>query len=49
MSRLESQSHQYTAYEKVNQEQLKEDIESVKKTIGVPTQEDFQHLLKLER
>ncbi|RUM71111.1 MAG: fatty acid desaturase [Sulfurovum sp.] len=49
MSKLESQSHQYTPYEQIDKEQLKRDIEDAKATIGEPTQEDFQHLLKMER
>lgn len=49
MSRFESKSHQYTRYKDIDKEQLKEDIEGVKETIGTPTQEDFQHLLKLEQ
>jgi len=49
MSRLESQSHQYTPYDQIDKEQLKRDIEEAKATIGVPSQEDFQHLLKMER
>lgn len=49
MSRLESQSHEYTPYENIDKEQLKEDIEAVKERIGAPSEEDFQHLLKLER
>jgi len=39
---------QYTPYEEVDKEQLKKDIEEIKDTIKV-TQEDFQHLLKMER
>ena len=49
MSRLESQSHQYTPYNLIDKEQLKKDIEEAKETIGEATQEDFQHLLKMER
>ena len=49
MSRLESQSHQYTPYDQIDKEQLKRDIEEAKVTIGVPSEEDFQHLLKMER
>ncbi len=40
---------QYTDYRDVNQKQLQEDIDAIKKVIGATTQEDFQHLLKLER
>jgi fatty acid desaturase len=39
----------FTPYEQINQEQLKADIEAIKETIGTPNEEDFQHLLKLER
>ena len=49
MSRIESQTHQYTPYEQIDKEQLKKDIEDAKATIGAPSEEDFQHLLKMER
>lgn len=49
MSKLESQSHQYTPYDQIDQEQLKKDIDEAKATIGEATEEDFQHLLKMER
>jgi fatty acid desaturase len=49
MSKLESQSHQYTPYDQIDKEQLKKDIEDAKATIGEPTQEDFEHLLKMEK
>lgn len=39
----------YTDYRDVDQKQLQEDIDAIKKTIGATTEEDFQHLLKLER
>ena len=39
----------YTDYRDVDQKQLQIDIDEIKKTIGVTTEEDFQHLLKLER
>jgi fatty acid desaturase len=42
-------SGNYAEYKDVDQEQLKKDIEQVKKDIGDPTWEDYQHLLKLER
>jgi len=38
----------YTDYHDVDQEELQRDIENIKKTIKV-TEEDFQHLLKLEK
>ncbi|HIP41029.1 MAG TPA: fatty acid desaturase [Campylobacterales bacterium] len=49
MSRLESQTHQYTPYDQIDKEQLRIDIEEAKATIGAPSEEDFQHLLKMER
>lgn len=42
-------SHLYTDYKEVDQAQLQKDIDQIKKDIGDPTWEDFQHLLKLER
>jgi fatty acid desaturase len=39
----------YTDYKDVDQEKLQKDIDQIKKDIGDPTWEDFQHLLKLER
>lgn len=41
--------HEYARYEDVDKEQLQKDIEDIRSTIGTPTEEDFQHLLKLER
>ena len=41
--------HVYTAYEDVDKNQLQKDIEEIKEKIGPVSQEDFQHLLKLER
>ncbi|MDB2562465.1 fatty acid desaturase [Sulfurimonas sp.] len=41
--------HQYTDYRDVDQKQLQIDIDKIKKEIGPTTEEDFQHLLKLER
>ncbi len=38
----------YTPYDKIDKEQLKNDIEAIKESIGSPTEEDFEHLLKLE-
>ncbi|MEA3228377.1 MAG: fatty acid desaturase [Campylobacterota bacterium] len=40
---------QYAKYEDVDQAQLEKDIDAIKETIGARTQEDFDHLLKLER
>lgn len=42
-------THKYTHYKDVNQKQLELDIDAIKVTIGERTQEDFEHLLKLER
>jgi fatty acid desaturase len=36
-------------YRQVDQKQLAEDIDEIKKTIGKPTIEDFKHLKKVER
>jgi len=49
MSRIESPTPSYTPYEQIDQEQLKNDIEAIKETIGNPSEEDFKHLLKMER
>jgi len=40
---------QYAAYKDVDQKQLQIDIDTIKKRIGATTEEDYQHLLKLER
>ena len=42
-------AHAYADYRDVDQEQLQQDIDEIKITIGERTQEDFDHLLKLER
>lgn len=42
-------SHTYAKYEDVNKEQLQIDIEAITEKIGAPTQEDFNHVLKMER
>ena len=44
----EEQQPQYTSYQEVDQEQLQKDIDAIKKTIEVG-QEDFEHLLKMEK
>ena len=49
MSKVESPTQTYTPYEQINKEQLKIDIEAIKETIGAATEEDFQHLLRMER
>jgi len=41
--------HKYADYRDVDQKQLELDIDAIKVTIGERTQEDFDHLLKLER
>lgn len=40
---------EYTAYDKVDQEQLQIDIDNIKNTLGTASWDDFQHLLKMER
>lgn len=42
-------SREYARYEDVDKEQLRKDIEEIKKNLGPVGQEDFEHLLKLER
>jgi len=42
-------AHEYARYEDVDKEQLQIDIDSIKEAIGAVGEEDFQHLLKLER
>ena len=42
-------AHVYADYRDVDQKQLERDIDAIKVTIGARTEEDFQHLLKLER
>ena len=42
-------SHIYADYKDIDQDQLQKDIDEIKESIGDPTQEDFDHLLKLER
>ncbi len=44
-----SSEHTYARYEDVDKEQLQRDLEEIKANIGPATEEDFQHLLKLER
>ncbi len=39
----------YARYEDIDKDELQADIEKIKETIGTPTEEDFKHLLKLER
>ncbi|SFV60952.1 Fatty acid desaturase [hydrothermal vent metagenome] len=40
---------EYARYEDIDKEQLQKDIEEAKEKIGTPNQEDFDHLLKMER
>jgi len=49
MSKVESPTPTYTPYGEIDKEQLQIDIEAVKENIGNPSEEDFQHLLKMER
>jgi fatty acid desaturase len=42
-------NHVYTAYEDVDKDQLQRDIEEIKEKLGPVSNDDFQHLLKLER
>jgi len=39
----------YTRYEDIDKEQLEKDIDAIKETMAPVGEEDFQHLLKLER
>ena len=48
MSKIESPIEAYTAYEQIDQEQLRTDIDAIKEKIGNPNQKDFEHLLKME-
>jgi len=41
--------NKYTDYKDIDQDALQKDIDAIKETIGDPTQEDFDHLLKLEK
>ena len=41
-------AHVYADYKDVDQQELERDIDAIKETIGGRTQEDFDHLLKLE-
>jgi len=53
MGKLESKSHNegvvYARYEEVDKEQLEKDIDAIKETMKPVDEEDFQHLLKMER
>ena len=39
----------YARYEDIDQEQLEKDIDAIKEMMPAVGEEDFQHLLKLER
>ena len=41
--------HVYARYEDIDKEQLEKDIDAIKETMDPVGEEDFQHLLKLER
>ena len=41
--------HTYTPYAEIDQDELQKDIDAIKETVGAPNEEDFQHLLKLEK
>jgi len=42
-------THQYAKYEDIDKDQLQKDLEEIKANLGPVGQEDFKHLLKLER
>ena len=44
-----SSTHEYTRYEDVDKDQLQRDLEEIKASLGPVGEEDYQHLLKLER
>ena len=48
-SHQETKAHQYARYEDIDKEQLERDINAIKETMPPVGEEDFQHLLKLER
>ncbi|SFZ98562.1 POSSIBLE LINOLEOYL-CoA DESATURASE (DELTA(6)-DESATURASE) [hydrothermal vent metagenome] len=41
--------NRYARYEDIDKDQLEKDIDAIKSTMPPPNEEDFQHLLKLER
>jgi len=45
----EEKISKYTKYEDIDKDQLEKDINDIKKEMGPVGEEDFQHLLKLER
>ena len=46
---IADKEHKYARYEDVDKEQLEKDIDAIKETMPPVNEEDFQHLLKLER
>ncbi len=46
---IKDPNHVYAKYEDVDQAQLQKDLEEIKANLGPVGQEDYQHLLKLER
>ncbi|NOR58113.1 MAG: fatty acid desaturase [Sulfurimonas sp.] len=44
-----SSTHVYARYEDVDKDQLQSDLEEIKASLGPVGEEDYQHLLKLER
>ncbi len=44
-----SKDHVYAKYEDIDKEQLQKDLEEIKANLGPVGEEDYQHLLKLER
>ncbi len=46
---IANKEHKYARYEDVDKEQLEKDINAIKETMGAVGEEDFQHLLKLEK
>ncbi len=41
--------NEYARYEEIDKDQLEKDIDAIKERMPAPNEEDFQHLLKLER
>ena len=46
---IADKEHKYARYEDVDKELLEKDIDAIKESMAPPGEEDFQHLLKLER
>ncbi len=49
MSKVPEKNIGYARYEDINKDELEKDIDAIKSTMPPPSEEDFQHLLKLER